>query len=179
MRRQALRLLPLCLAIAGAARAQDPAPAADWALCPSPEGLPLFQPLADPAARMGRGWRRAQGIGGGALGQGALAVDGLAEGVDDPAQPGGGRAHAGGLVDDADVGAAHGRFADTLVFALLEEAQQFAEETFFKKKDIEKELFDEDKKKKEEEEPAAPPAPSNEELLLTEIRDLLKQQQQK
>ncbi|KFN41505.1 LPS assembly protein LptD, partial [Arenimonas metalli] len=49
MRRQALRLLPLCLAIAGAARAQDPAPAADWALCPSPEGLPLFQPLADPA----------------------------------------------------------------------------------------------------------------------------------
>ena len=49
MRRQALRLLPLCLAIAGAARAQDPAPAADWALCPSPDGLPLFQPLADPA----------------------------------------------------------------------------------------------------------------------------------
>ncbi|GAB2495417.1 LPS assembly protein LptD [Arenimonas alkanexedens] len=48
MRRQALRLLPLCLAIAGAARAQDPAPAADWALCPSPDGMPLFQPLVAP-----------------------------------------------------------------------------------------------------------------------------------
>ncbi len=34
-------------------------------------------------------------------------------------------------------------------------------------------------KKKEEEKPAEPAAPSNEELLLTEIRDLLKQQQQK
>lgn len=32
-------------------------------------------------------------------------------------------------------------------------------------------------KKKEEETPAAPPAPSQEEVLLTEIRDLLKQQQ--
>ncbi|MBK8188010.1 MAG: large-conductance mechanosensitive channel protein MscL [Cellvibrio sp.] len=32
-------------------------------------------------------------------------------------------------------------------------------------------------KKKEEAAPSAPPAPSNEELLLTEIRDLLKQQQ--
>lgn len=32
-------------------------------------------------------------------------------------------------------------------------------------------------KKKEEEAPAAPPAPSNEEVLLTEIRDLLKNQQ--
>ncbi len=31
-------------------------------------------------------------------------------------------------------------------------------------------------KKKEEEAPAAPPAPSKEEVLLTEIRDLLKQQ---
>jgi len=32
-------------------------------------------------------------------------------------------------------------------------------------------------KRKEEEKPAEPPAPSKEELLLTEIRDLLKQQQ--
>ena len=32
-------------------------------------------------------------------------------------------------------------------------------------------------KKKEEAAPSAPPAPSNQELLLTEIRDLLKQQQ--
>ena len=31
-------------------------------------------------------------------------------------------------------------------------------------------------KKKEEEAPAAPPAPSNEEVLLTQIRDLLKEQ---
>lgn len=34
-------------------------------------------------------------------------------------------------------------------------------------------------KKKEEEAPAAPPAPSKEEQLLTEIRDLLKQQEKK
>lgn len=34
-------------------------------------------------------------------------------------------------------------------------------------------------KKKEEEKPAEEPAPTKEELLLTEIRDLLKQQQQK
>lgn len=34
-------------------------------------------------------------------------------------------------------------------------------------------------KKKEEEKPAEDPAPTKEELLLTEIRDLLKQQQQK
>jgi calreticulin len=45
-------------------------------------------------------------------------------------------------------------FDDIIVTDSLEEAQQFAEETFFKKKDIEKELFDEDKKKKEEEEKA-------------------------
>lgn len=34
-------------------------------------------------------------------------------------------------------------------------------------------------KKKEEETPAAPPAPSKEEVLLTEIRDLLKEQNEK
>ena len=34
-------------------------------------------------------------------------------------------------------------------------------------------------RKKEEEEPAAPPAPSKEEQLLTEIRDLLKKQNEK
>ena len=33
--------------------------------------------------------------------------------------------------------------------------------------------------KKKEEKPVAPPAPSKEELLLTEIRDLLKQQNSK
>ncbi|NDV96802.1 large-conductance mechanosensitive channel protein MscL [Dysgonomonas sp. 521] len=33
--------------------------------------------------------------------------------------------------------------------------------------------------KKKEEEPAAPPAPTNEEVLLTEIRDLLKEQNKK
>ena len=63
------------------------------------------QPLAHPAARMGRRRRGAQGIGRRSLRQGAEAVDGLAEGVNDPAQPGGGGAHAGGGVDDADVGA--------------------------------------------------------------------------
>lgn len=35
------------------------------------------------------------------------------------------------------------------------------------------------RKKEEEEEPAAPPAPSKEEQLLTEIRDLLKKQNEK
>ncbi|MNE13178.1 hypothetical protein D3C80_1060050 [compost metagenome] len=63
------------------------------------------QPLAHPTARMGRGRRGAQGIGDGALRQRPQAVDGQAEGVDDAAQPGGGGAHAGGGVDDADVGA--------------------------------------------------------------------------
>jgi len=46
-------------------------------------------------------------------------------------------------------------FDDIIVTDSLEEAQKFAEETFFKKKDVEKELFDEAKKKKEEEEKAA------------------------
>ena len=63
------------------------------------------QPLTDPAARMGRGRGCAQGIGSRPDGQGALAVDRLTEGVDDPAQPGGSGADAGGGGDDADVGA--------------------------------------------------------------------------
>lgn len=46
-------------------------------------------------------------------------------------------------------------FDDIIITDSLEEANKFAEETFFKKKDKEKELFDEDKKKKEEEEKAA------------------------
>ena len=46
-------------------------------------------------------------------------------------------------------------FDDIIITDSLEEAQKFAEETFFKKKDKEKELFDEDKKKKDEEEKAA------------------------
>jgi LPS-assembly protein len=56
--RSSLRLLPLCLAVAGAVRAQDtaqpttlgtlssPDPTASWVLCPNPETLPM---LADPA----------------------------------------------------------------------------------------------------------------------------------
>jgi calreticulin len=46
-------------------------------------------------------------------------------------------------------------FDDIIITDSLEEAQKFAEETFFKKKDVEKELFDEAKKKKDEEEKAA------------------------
>ena len=46
-------------------------------------------------------------------------------------------------------------FDDIIVTDSLEEAQKFAEETFFKKKDKEKELFDEAKKKKDEEDRAA------------------------
>ena len=63
------------------------------------------QPLADPSARVGGRRGCAQGVWGWTLGQRPLAVDGLAEGVDDSAQPGGGRAHAGGLIYDPDVGA--------------------------------------------------------------------------
>ncbi|MBP6596719.1 MAG: LPS assembly protein LptD [Arenimonas sp.] len=44
MRRPALRLLPFCLAMACAARAQEPAPA-NWDLCPATDSLPLFRPL--------------------------------------------------------------------------------------------------------------------------------------
>ena len=50
MRRPALRLLPICLAMACAARAQDPAPPA-WEYCPDTGTLPLYRPLpADGAA---------------------------------------------------------------------------------------------------------------------------------
>lgn len=45
MRRPALRLLPFCLAVACAARAQD-LPPPTWDLCPSTDALPLFRPLA-------------------------------------------------------------------------------------------------------------------------------------
>lgn len=41
--RTSLRLLPLCLAIAGAVRAEEAMPAANWQLCRSPETLPLFR----------------------------------------------------------------------------------------------------------------------------------------
>ena len=63
-----------------------------------------IQPFAHATARVGRRRRGAQGIGGGAEGQGALAVDGLSEGVDDAAQPACCGANGGGGVDDADVG---------------------------------------------------------------------------
>lgn len=46
MRRPVLRLLPFCLAMACTARAQELSDA-NWALCPSPEGMPLFQPLPE------------------------------------------------------------------------------------------------------------------------------------
>ena len=46
-------------------------------------------------------------------------------------------------------------FDDIIVTDSLEEAQKFAEETFFQKKDKEKEVFDEAKKKRDEEEKAA------------------------
>ncbi|HEX5693418.1 MAG TPA: LptA/OstA family protein, partial [Arenimonas sp.] len=44
MRRPALRLLPICLAMACAARAQDPAPPT-WEFCPDTGTLPLYRPL--------------------------------------------------------------------------------------------------------------------------------------
>jgi LPS-assembly protein len=53
VRRPALRLLPVCLAMACAARAQEPA-AATWELCPLPDTLPLFQPLPAAKARTGQ-----------------------------------------------------------------------------------------------------------------------------
>jgi len=46
-------------------------------------------------------------------------------------------------------------FDDIIITDSLEEAQKFAEETFFKKKDAEKEMFDEIQKKQREEEEAA------------------------
>ncbi|KAL7472450.1 hypothetical protein ACHAXS_012802 [Conticribra weissflogii] len=46
-------------------------------------------------------------------------------------------------------------FDDIIITDNLEEAQKFAEETFFKKKDTEKEMFDEIQKKQREEEEAA------------------------
>lgn len=49
MHRPALRLLPLCLAMACAAHAQEPARPAQWALCPDTGTLPLYRPL--PGAR--------------------------------------------------------------------------------------------------------------------------------
>jgi len=55
--RTPLRLLPLCLAIAGAVRAQEPADPADaveptWLLCANPQTLPLLaQPSKDPGVR--------------------------------------------------------------------------------------------------------------------------------
>ncbi|MFY2764075.1 LPS assembly protein LptD [Arenimonas sp. MALMAid1274] len=49
MRRPVLRLLPFCLALACAARAQEVAPPT-WDLCPAPDAIPLFRPLpTDPA----------------------------------------------------------------------------------------------------------------------------------
>merc|ERR1711966_42145 len=46
-------------------------------------------------------------------------------------------------------------FDDIIITDSLEEAQAFAEETFFKKKDVEKDMFDEIEKKKRESEEAA------------------------
>lgn len=53
MRRPALRLLPVCLAMACAARAQE-IPAPTWELCPAPDGLPLFQPLPEASGKAPR-----------------------------------------------------------------------------------------------------------------------------
>jgi LPS-assembly protein len=51
VRRTSLRLLPLCLAIAGAVRAEDTAPPT-WALCANPQTLPQFSRLpVAPGAR--------------------------------------------------------------------------------------------------------------------------------
>jgi hypothetical protein len=61
--------------------------------------------LADPAAGVGGRGRGLQGVGDVALRQRAQAVDGLAEGVDDAAQPGLGRTHHGALGHDLDLGA--------------------------------------------------------------------------
>ena len=69
-----------------------------------------FEPLAHPAARMGRRRRGAQGIGGEALRQRALAVDRLAERVDDPAQPAHRRPHGRALGPDADLRARRDAF---------------------------------------------------------------------
>ena len=44
MRRTALRLLPLCLAVSAAVHAQE-APKANWLLCRAPSTLPLFAEL--------------------------------------------------------------------------------------------------------------------------------------
>ncbi|MBP8081162.1 MAG: hypothetical protein KAY12_03300, partial [Arenimonas sp.] len=44
MRQTSLRLLPLCLAISGAVRAQEAAPPT-WNLCVSPNTIPLFTDL--------------------------------------------------------------------------------------------------------------------------------------
>ena len=49
MPRPTPRLLPICLAAAFAAQAQEPAPPT-WVLCPSPETLPVFKPGLDKAA---------------------------------------------------------------------------------------------------------------------------------
>jgi hypothetical protein len=65
---------------------------------------PEVQPLADPSAGVGGRRRRAQRIGRRPLGQRALAVDRLAEGVDDAAPPGQGRAHGRRIGVDADLG---------------------------------------------------------------------------
>ncbi len=51
MRQTSLRLLPLCLAISGAVRAQEPAPPT-WNLCLNPNTIPLFRDLiSTPVAR--------------------------------------------------------------------------------------------------------------------------------
>src|SRR5688572_4031912 len=51
VRRTSLRLLPLCLAIAGAVRAEETAPPT-WALCANPQTLPQFSALpVAPGAR--------------------------------------------------------------------------------------------------------------------------------
>ncbi len=52
MRQTTLRLLPLCLAIAGAVRAAD-APDPTWVLCANPDTIPLFTDLPAKAAPAG------------------------------------------------------------------------------------------------------------------------------
>lgn len=53
MRRPALRLLPVCLAVACTARAQEPE-APTWELCPVTDALPLFQPLPEAGTKVVR-----------------------------------------------------------------------------------------------------------------------------
>ncbi len=64
-----------------------------------------IKPFADALAGVGRGRRGLQQVAFRALRQRAVAVDGIAETVDDAAEPGGGRMDLGAFGRDADLGA--------------------------------------------------------------------------